>query len=450
MDLHSDGLLAQGSVAPDTMEDEPQRETIAGRNLGVGSQPPGEEARGDESGCPLPEASPPAAEENSASSLPSDLCNPAEDTEESNSFSLIEPPPLDWSESGSLDSSIDSVGCSAPEAGRGGISLKAEMDLLPEQFNQLEPLPDLGLDLSGTDLHRGGLKQSDDEKEDNLGGCKEEDDTSGDYKIEDEDHSQIQALLARLQTYSQPPATRSLSHFPSMENRVASDIEDLVSSVAMSGRLEAGDRDPQRDWNTGLLLSEANQRDLLNLLDNGGLGEEREERAPPRAQYQAQGSEVDSVVSITYGEADGGFGERQGKNSLGRGQPVGAEVSMYPCSPEQLPEPVWMKTGNSSMPEEEQQQAQTEEASSKNCPAYKEVPGPCDPDDLLDGVIFGAKYLGSTRLLSVKNPSTSTRMAQAQEAVDMIKAPDGESQPMTEVDLFISTRRIKVLSADTQ
>lgn len=30
------------------------------------------------------------------------------------------------------------------------------------------------------------------------------------------------------------------------------------------------------------------------------------------------------------------------------------------------------------------------------------------------------------------------------------QAPEGESQPMTEVDLFISTQRIKVLNADTQ
>lgn len=49
------------------------------------------------------------------------------------------------------------------------------------------------------------------------------------------------------------------------------------------------------------------------------------------------------------------------------------------------------------------------------------VPGPCDPDDLLDGVVFGAKYLGSTQLKSEKNPSTNARMAQAQEAVDRIK-----------------------------
>uniref|UniRef100_A0A8C6ZSL2 Amyloid-beta A4 precursor protein-binding family A member 3 n=1 Tax=Nothoprocta perdicaria TaxID=30464 RepID=A0A8C6ZSL2_NOTPE len=83
-------------------------------------------------------------------------------------------------------------------------------------------------------------------------------------------------------------------------------------------------------------------------------------------------------------------------------------------------------------------------------PAFKDVPGPCDPEDLLDGVIFGAKYLGSTQLVSERNPPTSVRMAQAQEAVDRIKAPDGESQPMTGVDLFVSTQRIKVLTADTQ
>ncbi|XP_013360687.1 PREDICTED: amyloid beta A4 precursor protein-binding family A member 3 [Chinchilla lanigera] len=85
-----------------------------------------------------------------------------------------------------------------------------------------------------------------------------------------------------------------------------------------------------------------------------------------------------------------------------------------------------------------------------SCPAHQEVPGPCDHEDLLDGVIFGAKYLGSTQLLSERNPPLSMRMAQAQEAMDRVKAPDGETQPMTEVDLFVSTRRIKVLMADSQ
>ncbi|XP_028990967.1 amyloid-beta A4 precursor protein-binding family A member 1 [Betta splendens] len=94
-------------------------------------------------------------------------------------------------------------------------------------------------------------------------------------------------------------------------------------------------------------------------------------------------------------------------------------------------------------------------------PTYVEVPGPCDPEDLIDGIIFAANYLGSTQLLSDKTPSKNIRMMQAQEAVSRIKtaqkvaqnrkkAPEAEPQPMTEVDLFISTQRIKVLNADSQ
>lgn len=49
------------------------------------------------------------------------------------------------------------------------------------------------------------------------------------------------------------------------------------------------------------------------------------------------------------------------------------------------------------------------------------VPGPCEPEDLIDGIIFAANYLGSTQLLSDRNPSKSVRMMQAQEAVDRVK-----------------------------
>ncbi|XP_069818675.1 amyloid-beta A4 precursor protein-binding family A member 3 isoform X3 [Dendropsophus ebraccatus] len=91
---------------------------------------------------------------------------------------------------------------------------------------------------------------------------------------------------------------------------------------------------------------------------------------------------------------------------------------------------------------------------SQNYPASPQVshsvPGPCDSDDLLDGVVFGAKYLGSTQLHCEKHQMASMRMRQAQEAVDRVKAPDGESQPMTEVDVMVSTQRVKVLAADTQ
>lgn len=42
--------------------------------------------------------------------------------------------------------------------------------------------------------------------------------------------------------------------------------------------------------------------------------------------------------------------------------------------------------------------------------------------------MFGAQYLGSTQLLSERNPPPSTRMAQAQEAVDRVKVKQGMEQ----------------------
>nr|CAB3222360.1 amyloid beta A4 precursor protein-binding family A member 1-like [Phallusia mammillata] len=78
------------------------------------------------------------------------------------------------------------------------------------------------------------------------------------------------------------------------------------------------------------------------------------------------------------------------------------------------------------------------------------VAGPCEPEDLIEGIIFTANYLGSTQLQSERNPGKNARMLQAQEAVSRIKAPDGESQPSVEVDLFISTDKVKILNAETQ
>uniref|UniRef100_A0A3P8UII1 Amyloid beta protein binding family A member 2 n=1 Tax=Cynoglossus semilaevis TaxID=244447 RepID=A0A3P8UII1_CYNSE len=95
-------------------------------------------------------------------------------------------------------------------------------------------------------------------------------------------------------------------------------------------------------------------------------------------------------------------------------------------------------------------------------PSFVDVPGPCEPEDLIDGIIFAANYLGSTQLLSERNPSKNIRMMQAQEAVSRVKRvqkaakikkkanADGDAQTLTEVDLFISTQRIKVLNADSQ
>ncbi|XP_045436093.1 amyloid-beta A4 precursor protein-binding family A member 1 isoform X4 [Pipistrellus kuhlii] len=132
--------------------------------------------------------------------------------------------------------------------------------------------------------------------------------------------------------------------------------------------------------------------------------------------------------------------------SPGSSSPLGAESSSTPLHPGDPAEGSTNKESRKSL---------------ASFPTYVEVPGPCDPEDLIDGIIFAANYLGSTQLLSDKTPSKNVRMMQAQEAVSRIKmaqklaksrkkAPEGESQPMTEVDLFISTQRIKVLNADTQ
>ncbi|XP_029952597.1 amyloid-beta A4 precursor protein-binding family A member 2-like [Salarias fasciatus] len=106
----------------------------------------------------------------------------------------------------------------------------------------------------------------------------------------------------------------------------------------------------------------------------------------------------------------------------------------------QCPEPV--------PAEESDPSEKTQEAAS--FPSFEDVPGPCEPEDLIDGIIFAANYLGCTQVLSDKNPSKSVRMSQAHEAVSRIKSQDEDSQMMTEVDLFISTKAVKVLNADTQ
>ncbi|XP_033749355.1 uncharacterized protein LOC117334043 isoform X2 [Pecten maximus] len=89
---------------------------------------------------------------------------------------------------------------------------------------------------------------------------------------------------------------------------------------------------------------------------------------------------------------------------------------------------------------------------------------PDNPEVLIEGVLFRAKYLGSTQLISEGQPSKALRMMQAQEAVGRIKAstlgalhfgekfqaPEGENQPSTAVDLFVSTEKIMVLNTDLQ
>ncbi|CAK9297533.1 unnamed protein product [Gordionus sp. m RMFG-2023] len=70
---------------------------------------------------------------------------------------------------------------------------------------------------------------------------------------------------------------------------------------------------------------------------------------------------------------------------------------------------------------------------------------------LIEGVLFRAAYLGSTHIhLSQWSNKRHSRTLQAREAVTQVKALDGESQPSTEVDLFISTEKIMVLNTNLQ
>ncbi|CAM4751654.1 unnamed protein product [Rotaria magnacalcarata] len=78
------------------------------------------------------------------------------------------------------------------------------------------------------------------------------------------------------------------------------------------------------------------------------------------------------------------------------------------------------------------------------------IPDPENSSVLIEGVLFRCRYLGSTQLPAEGNPTKISRMVQAQEAVECIKAPYGERQPSVEVDLFISTEKIMVLNTDLE
>ncbi|XP_047444021.1 amyloid-beta A4 precursor protein-binding family A member 3 [Mugil cephalus] len=373
--------------------------------------------------------------------------NGAAEVEDQDSYNFIEPPPLDWrsdssSEAGAADDLDDpSLQPSAASLGESVLlPLDARDILTPLDANQqefegnvVESVLDTEVELEAEvgkaedgevrveSLVLVGVEEDQEEvtsrdAEEEEEGAEEEGDftrrTAG-----DEDHSRIHSLLSQLQLVGEEPTHQTSTH-----HRYSrfSELEACAPSLETDNSTET----------TGLLFSESHQRDLLGLLQCTEIS-----ATPHRG-------DVDAVVSVSYSQADAPrFWRRHHGNGRHR------DDSLTSLPDEEYPEPVWMKLGEG--PPEEEAAAEGEQSADDH-PSYKDVPGPCDPEDLLDGVIFGAKYLGSTQLKSEKNPSTNARMAQAQEAVDRIKAPEGESQPMTEVDLFISTQRIKVLTADTQ
>ncbi|TRY97479.1 hypothetical protein DNTS_008213 [Danionella cerebrum] len=250
-------------------------------------------------------------------------------------------------------------------------------------------------------------------------------------KVEDIDHSHIQSLVSQLHLFQQPTP----GHAPQVAPEATTNHESSTSSCLQELGLSAPSRNPSE----ALLFSHEYQKDLMKLLEDPDPEEHRP--APvlvhtplvtPKLQsgLRRQSSGADEMIPVSHSE-DAWHRHLQDE--------------LLVCG---VSEEEWMQSERLTT---DQSICANNDLEPETLPAYKTVPGPCDPEDLLEGVIFGAKYLGSTQLQSEKNPSTNARMTQAQEAVDRIKvAPEGESQPMTEVDLFISTQRIKVLSTDTQ
>ncbi|KAI4828940.1 hypothetical protein KUCAC02_023009 [Chaenocephalus aceratus] len=375
---------------------------------------------------------------------------PGSEVEDVESYNLIEPPPLDWrsdssSEAGSEDDledptfppSADSLDKATPNEpvllslsdtlALIGVNLQELVGAVSEpvhvevELEEKEETVEKEEEVRVEDLEDAGHCQEEIcvveqrvNEEDVVLAIRRSDD-------DDEDHSRIHSLLSQLQLLGEEPqpTCRTPPHLAQQQ------YSDLCSPSLLTD---------DSTESTGLLFSKSHQRDLQGLLQY------TEIRATPSPPGQPHRGDMDAVVSVSYSQEDAHrFWGHNGQQQLQR------EDSL---PDEEYPEPVWMKMGEE--PPEEKEAAAAESEQSADHPSYKDVPGPCDPEDLLDGVIFGAKYLGSTQLKSEKNPSTNARMSQAQEAVDRIKAPEGESQPMTEVDLFISTQRIKVLTADTQ
>ncbi|KAE8294037.1 Amyloid-beta A4 precursor protein-binding family A member 1 [Larimichthys crocea] len=365
---------------------------------------------------------------------------PGSEAEDLESYNLIEPPPLDWrSESSSeVGSAGDLDDPSYPSVENLDEASPDEPVLLPSNMT------DTAATFSGNQQELVGSIAQPEEEGVKVGESREEDairDVESRVSKEeagvvnrtsgDEDHSHIHSLLSQLQLMGgEPqPSQQTPHHLAQHQYSSLSEPEVCAPSLITDDSTET----------TGLLFSESHQRDLLGMLQFTEIS------ATPHPASLPHRGEVDAVVSVSYSQDDAQmfWGGHYGNGEQRRHR----DDSLASLPDDEYPEPVWMKLGEEP-PEEEEAAAESEQSSDH--PSYKDVPGPCDPEDLLDGVVFGAKYLGSTQLKSEKNPSTNARMAQAQEAVERIKAPEGESQPMTEVDLFISTQRIKVLTADTQ
>ncbi|XP_077331089.1 amyloid-beta A4 precursor protein-binding family A member 1 isoform X2 [Lithobates pipiens] len=302
---------------------------------------------------------------------------------------------------------------------------------------------------------------------------------------EEADNYRKEALGARLHHYDErsdgesdsPEKEAEFAPYPRMDSyEQEEDIDQIVAEVKQSMSSQSLDKAaedmPESEQN--LDLADPSQVSGGGHVTNGNLSTASKTAANTGEIVQRYSKEKRDAISLAIKDIKDAIEE------------VKTRTIRSPYTPDEPKEPIWVMrqdisptkdcddqrplSGDSPSPDSSTQGAESinrqhqqnacdsaESVSNKESrkslasfPTYVEVPGPCDPEDLIDGIIFAANYLGSTQLLSDKTPSKNVRMMQAQEAVSRIKAAEGEAQPMTEVDLFISTQRIKVLNADTQ
>ncbi|XP_053322523.1 amyloid-beta A4 precursor protein-binding family A member 1 [Spea bombifrons] len=312
---------------------------------------------------------------------------------------------------------------------------------------------------------------------------------------EEADNYRKEALGARLHHYDErsdgesdsPEKEAEFAPYPRMDSyEQEEDIDQIVAEVKQSMSSQSLDKaaEDMPEAEQDLDVSDPSKLGGESHVSNGSLSSSSKTVANT-GEVQRYSKEKRDAISLAIKDIKEAIEE------------VKTRTIRSPYTPDEPKEPIWVMRqdisptkdcddqrplgGDSSSPESSSPQGaestnrhhpnacdSAESSSNKeprkslaSFPTYVEVPGPCDPEDLIDGIIFAANYLGSTQLLSDKTPSKNVRMMQAQEAVSRIKmaqklaksrkkAAEGEAQPMTEVDLFISTQRIKVLNADTQ
>ncbi|GAA6102436.1 amyloid-beta A4 precursor protein-binding family A member 3 [Tachysurus ichikawai] len=379
--------------------------------------------------------------------------------EDLESFNSVEPPPLDWR------SDSSSEACSLHDMEEpGSFSMDTPLEDLSDFSahstsctpKQVEDFANKEAEDRTNDTQRMNKSNVPETPEEDLEKTREK--PTECHRQHDLDHADIQGLLNQLQLFH--PTSPSEDPEPEKSSFSSDPVSETLSSSGSVPDVSAYPTCLEGSSASGLLFTVSHQKELLELLEDPEPQEaqdfQKSQEDHLTSREQATKSHIENNIA-QLPECQTRYITRRGEADEMVSVSYGTDIWHSPfedeCMMSGYPENKGMEHWQESrcmISDESASHGADVDAEAEAQASYKAVPGPCDIEDLLDGILFGAKYLGSTRLQTDRNPSTNARMAQAQEAVDRIKAPEGESQPMTEVDLFISTQRIKVLSAESQ